>query len=74
MQAYSVLVCKQHYTAIVNLDKYLLQYYNVPVLARRQIVNCFSCLKTLDLAKVKLLNEPTEAIKELRKPLPRLEC
>jgi hypothetical protein len=74
MQAYGVLVCKQHHTAIVNLDKHLSQYYNVPASARRQIVDCFSRLKTLDPAEVKLPNEPAEAIEELRKPLPRLEC
>jgi hypothetical protein len=61
-------------TAIVNLNKHLLQYYNVPALARRQIVNCFSRLKALDPVKVKLPDEPAEAIEELRKPLTGPEC
>jgi hypothetical protein len=74
MQAYGVLVCKQHHTAIVNLDKHLSRYHNVPDSARRQIVDCFSRLKVLDPAEVKLPDEPAEAIGELGKPLTGLQC
>ncbi|KAF2621062.1 hypothetical protein BU25DRAFT_416411 [Macroventuria anomochaeta] len=74
MQAYGVLVCKQHHTAIVNLDKHLLRYHNVPALAQRQIVDCFSRLKALDPAEVKLPDKPAEAIEELGKPLTGLQC
>jgi hypothetical protein len=74
MQAYSVLVYKQHHIAIVNLDKHLSRYHNVPASARKHIVDCSSRLKALDPAEVKLPDEPAEAIKELGKPLTGLQC
>jgi hypothetical protein len=69
MQAYGVMVCKQHHTAIVNHDRHLSQYHNVPALPRRQIVDCSCRLEALDLAEVKLTDERAEAVEELRKPL-----
>jgi hypothetical protein len=65
MQAYSVLVFKQYLTAIVNRNKHLSWYYNVPASAWRQIVDCFGWLNVLDPAEVKLLDEPAEAKKSL---------
>lgn len=73
MQAYGVSICKQHHTVIANPDKHLSRYHKVPASARRQIVDCFSRLKALDPAEVKLPDEPAEAIEELGKPLTGLQ-
>ena len=32
LEDYSVLVYKEHYTTIINLNTHLLQYYNVPTI------------------------------------------
>jgi hypothetical protein len=74
LEEYGVLVCKQHRTAVINLDKHLSQHHSVPASARRQIVNCFSRLKQLDPAEIKLPEEPAQPIEELGRPLTRLQC
>jgi hypothetical protein len=38
------------------------QYYKVPALIWREVVNCFSRLKLVDLGRIKLLEEPVQAI------------
>jgi hypothetical protein len=53
------------HTAIVSLDKHFSRYHNVPASARRQVVDCFSRLKALSSAEVKLPDKPAEAIEEL---------
>jgi hypothetical protein len=42
LEDFSVLVCKQHHTAVVNLDTHLLQHHNVHVAARKQIIEQLS--------------------------------
>lgn len=74
LEDYGVFVCKQHHTAVVNLDKHLSQYHNVPASTRRQVVDCFSRLTPLAPAEIKLQDEPVQAIEELGKPLTRLQC
>lgn len=71
---YSVLICKQHRTAILNLDKHLLKHHKVPAGTRRQVVDYFSRLKLLDPAKIQLPEEPVEPIEELGRPLAGLQC
>jgi hypothetical protein len=66
--------CAEHRTAVINLDKHLSQHHSVPASARRQIVNCFSRLKQLDPAEIKLPEEPAQPIEELGRPLTRLQC
>jgi hypothetical protein len=58
----------------MNLDRHMLQYHKVPALVRRQVVDCFSRLELVDLSKIKLLKEPTQAIEQLGKLLAGLEC
>jgi hypothetical protein len=36
-----VLVCKQHCTGVVNLDKHLLEYHVTPAALRKEIVERF---------------------------------
>lgn len=74
LEDYGVLVCKQHRTAIINLGKHLSQHHNVPASTRRQVVDCFSRLKPLDPAKIKLPEEPAQPIEELGRPLTGLQC
>jgi hypothetical protein len=74
LEEYGVLVCKQHRTAVINLDKHLSQHHSVPASARRQIVDCFSRLKQLDPAEIKLPEEPAQPIEELGRPLTGLQC
>ena len=74
LQDFRVFVCKQHHTAVINLDGHMSQYHNVPASVRRQVVNCFSRLKPVDPCKIKLPEEPAQAIEQLSKPLARLQC
>jgi hypothetical protein len=71
LEEYGVLVCKQHRTAVINLDKHLSQHHSVPASSRRQIVDCFSRLKQLDPAEIKLPEEPAQPIEELGRPTSR---
>jgi hypothetical protein len=52
LKDYSVLVCKEHYTTIVNLDTHLLQHYCVPAATRKQVVKRFSHFTLVNLAKI----------------------
>jgi hypothetical protein len=74
LEEHRVLICKQHQTAVVNLDTHLFHYHHVPASIRRQVVDCFSRLKPLDPAEVRLPDKPAKAIAELRKPLTGLRC
>jgi hypothetical protein len=74
LEDHRVLICKQHQTAVVNLDTHLLHHHHVPAPPRRQVVDCFSRLKLLDPAEVRLPDEPAKAIAELGKPLTGLQC
>jgi hypothetical protein len=74
LEDYGVLVCKQHHTAIVILDKHLLQHHKVPAATRRQVVECFSRLRLVEPAKTKLPEEPAQPIEQLGRPLTGLQC
>jgi hypothetical protein len=74
LEDFKVFVCKQHHTAVMNLDRHMLQYHKVPASVRRQVVDCFSRLEPVDPSKIKLSKEPTQAIEQLGKPLAGLEC
>ena len=50
------------------------KYHKVQALTRREVVDCFSRLKLVDLGKIKLLEQPVQAIEQLGKPLARLQC
>jgi hypothetical protein len=74
LQDFSVLICKQHQTAVVNLNTHLLQHHNVPTAAQRQIIEHFSQRAVVDLTKIQLPDKPAQPIQELRLPLDGLQC
>jgi hypothetical protein len=71
---FGVFVCKQHHTAIINLDRHMSQYHKVPASIRREVVDCFNRLTPVDPGKIKLPEEPVQAIEQLGKPLTGLQC
>jgi hypothetical protein len=71
---YGVLVCRQHRTAVVNLDKHLRQQHVVSIQQRQQIVQHFSELALVDPDAVKLPEEPATPFEELGPPLDGLQC
>jgi hypothetical protein len=42
LQEFSVLVCKEHHTAVVNLNTHLLQHHSVPAATQKQVVERFN--------------------------------
>jgi hypothetical protein len=70
LEEYGVLVCKQHRTAVINLDKHLSQHHSVPASSRRQIVDCFSRL-VYDAPVRQPLNHLNKAIAH---PAPKLRA
>jgi hypothetical protein len=52
----------------------MLKYHKVQALTRREVVDCFSRLKPVDLGKIKLLEQPAQAIEQLGKLLAGLQC
>jgi len=74
LEDFGVFVCKQHHTAVINLDRHMLQYHKVPASTRREVVNCFTRLKPVDLGKIKLPEQPMQAVEQLGKPLTGLHC
>jgi hypothetical protein len=71
---YGVLVCRQHHTAVVNLDKHLRQRHAVSIRQRREIVQHFSKLALVVPAAVELSEEPATPFQELGQPLDGLQC
>lgn len=74
LEDYSVLVCKEHRTAVVNLDTHLLQHHNVPTATRKQIVERFNHFATVIPDDIELPEEPAQPIDELGEPLDALQC
>jgi hypothetical protein len=67
-------VCKQHCTGVVNLDTHLLQHHNTDAATRRQIIDRFAHVTTVDPRQVELPEEPARPIEELGAPLGALRC
>jgi hypothetical protein len=74
LEDFGVIVCKQHHTAVVNLNTHLLQHHSVPATARRQIVERFSMFSPVDPSEIQLPDELAQPIEELGKPLDGLQC
>jgi hypothetical protein len=72
LEDYGVFVCKQHHTAVINLDRHMSQYHNVPASTRREVVNCFSRLKPVDPGEIKLPEQPTQVWRQRTHPTPKL--
>lgn len=74
LQEFGVLVCREHHTAVVNLNTHLLQHHSVPAATRKQVVERFNQFALIDAADVELPDEPARLIEELGKPLDGLQC
>ena len=74
LKDYSVLVCKQHCTAVVSLDAHLRKHHAVSATLRRQIIKQFSCFETVPPSAVKNPDKPAQLIEELGKPLDGVQC
>jgi hypothetical protein len=74
LEQYSVLVCMQHYTGVVNLDKHLREQHNTPVTQRRAVVEYFSQYSRAHPSTIELPAQPIQVIQELGTPLDGLQC
>jgi hypothetical protein len=68
-----VLVCRDHRTGVLNLDRHLSQHHHVPAAARRKIVQRFSPYTLTKPNNIELPDEPVMPIEELRTPLDALQ-
>jgi hypothetical protein len=71
---FSVFVCREHQTAVVDFDTHLLQHHNVPAATRKQVVEQFRQSTPVDPSEIELPDEPAQLIEELGKPLDGLQC
>ena len=71
---FGVLVCKQHYTGVVNLDKHLLEQHKIPVKVRKEIVQRFAHCKKKEPKDIELPEQPAQPIEELGTPLDGFSC
>jgi hypothetical protein len=69
-----VLVCKQHCTAVVNLNTHLREQHATPAKLRKRIIEYFSRHNMAELKDVKLLEQPADLIEELGLLLHGLKC
>ena len=74
LKDFSVIVCKQHYIAVVSLNTHLCKYYAASATLQQQILKRFSQFKTVTLSIIKPLDEPAQPIEELGKLLDRAQC
>jgi len=74
LSEYSVLVCKQHGTGVINLDRHLREQHGAPIAVRRQVVDYFSRYTIIDLKDIELPAQPASPIQELSTPLDALAC
>ena len=58
----------------MNLDTHLLQHHNTDATTRRQIIDRFAHITTVDPRQVELPEEPARPIEELGVPLGALRC
>jgi hypothetical protein len=74
LEDFRVLVCKQHCTAVVNLNTHLREQQATPAKLRGRIIEHFSRYDVTELKDVKLLEQPADLIEELGLPLHGLKC
>jgi hypothetical protein len=71
---YSVLVCKQHRTRVINLDRHLREQHRTPIAVRRQVVDYFTRFTTVNPKEIEPPEQPACPIQELGTPLDGLKC
>jgi superfamily II DNA helicase RecQ len=74
LEDFGVLVCKQHCTGVINLDKHLREQHATPAKLRKEIVERFRHLSRTDPHTVELPEQPAWPIKELGSPLNGFKC
>jgi hypothetical protein len=52
-----VLVCRQHRTGIVNLDRHLREQHGTPIAVRRPVIEHFAQFSAVELSAVELPNQ-----------------
>jgi hypothetical protein len=58
LQDFGVLICREHYTAVVNLNTHLLQHHGVPAATQKQVIGRFLHLTSVNPANITLSDEP----------------
>ena len=71
---FGVLVCRQHRSGVVNLNRHLLEQHATPAQVRKAVIQRFAQYKRVDPKNVKLPEQPAQLIEELGTPLDRLCC
>jgi hypothetical protein len=74
LEDFGVLVCKEHCSGVVNLNRHLLEQHKTPVNVREEIVQRFSHYKRRDPKDVQLPEQPADLVEELGAPLDGFSC
>ena len=74
LEEFKVLVYKKYYTKVINLNKYLLEYYATLAALQEEIVEQFRHFSKTNLKAIKLSKSLACLIKELRLLLNSLKC
>jgi hypothetical protein len=74
LEDYGLIICKQHCTAVVNLNTHLRDKHTTTPALRRYIVEEFSNFTVIEPTAVKLPEQPARALKELGTPSNGLKC
>jgi hypothetical protein len=74
LDQFRILVCKEHRTAIINVDKHLLQHHALPAALRRPLVEHYSQYETVNPTAIELPEQPADPIDALGPPLEGLQC
>jgi hypothetical protein len=54
LSKYSVLVCKQHGTGVINLDRHLREQHGTPIAVRREVVDYFAQFAIADPKEIEV--------------------
>jgi superfamily II DNA helicase RecQ len=74
LEDFGVLVCKEHCSGVVNLNRHLLEQHKTPVNVREEIVQRFAHYKRKDPKDIQLPEQPADPIEELGAPLDGFCC
>lgn len=74
LEDFSVVVCKQHCTAIVNINTHLKEHHATTARLRKQVVEHFKNFSRISTSAIQLPEQPAYPITELGAPLDGLKC
>ena len=69
-----MLVCRQHCTGVLNLNRHLQEQHKTPVQQRQEVVQYFNQFSTAEPSTIQLPRQPAKAIQERGAPLDGLRC